>query len=436
MDFSTALIITLVSMVFSAFFSGMEIAFITSNRVRIGLDSQKKGITNHLINFFYKHQDMFISTLLVGNNIMLVIYGMGMARLLTFALPFIPEDSALALFVQTILSTCIILITGEFIPKTVFKINPNSSLRHFAVFVFLIYLLLYPISLLASLISRGIMLLFGAKVEDVKGDMITVGELDDYIQQTMDDKKNEKKSDDEEDIENEMKIFQNALDFSNTVLRDCMIPRNEIVAVDIEKTNIEILRRKFSTTGLSKIIVYKEDIDNIVGYIHVSELFHKEKNWKNSIKPVVYAPESMLANKMMRRLLAEKKSIAIIIDEFGGTSGLLTLEDLVEEIFGDFEDEHDKKRLVDMQIDENHYKFSGRVEIEKINEKYDLGIPENDEYQTLAGYIIYNLEELPAQNDSFEIENLKFTILKKSSTKINLVEVQKIDSSDSNHSED
>ena len=423
-------------MVFSAFFSGMEIAFITSNRVSIGLDSQNKGITNVFIYFFYKHQDMFISTLLVGNNIMLVIYGMGMARLLTFALPFIPEDSALALFVQTILSTCIILITGEFIPKTVFKINPNSSLRHFAVFVFLIYLLLYPISLLASLISRGIMLLFGAKVEDVKGDMITVGELDDYIQQTMDDKKNEKKSDDEEDIENEMKIFQNALDFSNTVLRDCMIPRNEIVAVDIEKTNIEILRRKFSTTGLSKIIVYKEDIDNIVGYIHVSELFHKEKNWKNSIKPVVYAPESMLANKMMRRLLAEKKSIAIIIDEFGGTSGLLTLEDLVEEIFGDFEDEHDKKRLVDMQIDENHYKFSGRVEIEKINEKYDLGIPENDEYQTLAGYIIYNLEELPAQNDSFEIENLKFTILKKSSTKINLVEVQKIDSSDSNHSED
>ena len=215
-----------------------------------------------------------------------------------------------------------------------------------------------------------------------------------------------------------------------------MIPRNEIVAVDIEKTNIEILRRKFSTTGLSKIIVYKEDIDNIVGYIHVSELFHTEKNWKNSIKPVVYAPESMLANKMMRRLLAEKKSIAIIIDEFGGTSGLLTLEDLVEEIFGDFEDEHDKKRLVDMQIDDKHYKFSGRVEIEKINEEYDLGIPESDEYQTLAGYIIYNLEELPAQNDSFEIENLKFTILKKSSTKINLVEVQKIDSSDSNHSED
>ena len=434
MSTSTALIVTLISMVFSAFFSGMEIAFITSNRVRVGLDSQKKGVTNHLINFFYRHQDMFISTLLVGNNIMLVIYGIGMAILLTNLMPFLPKDSALTLLVQTILSTLIILITGEFIPKTVFKINPNASLRHFSLPIFIIYLVLYPISLLASLISRGIMILLGARPDETRGQMITVGELDDYIQQTIEEKRAEKKTEkdkeEEEDIQNEMKIFQNALDFSNTLLRDCMRPRNEIVGVDIEKTELDVLRQRFHSTGLSKIIVYREDIDDIVGYIHVGELFHTENNWKEHIRPVEFAPESMLANKMMRRMMTEKKSIAIIVDEFGGTSGLVTLEDLVEEIFGDFEDEHDKKRLIDIQFDENHYKFSGRVEIEKINEKYNLGIPENDEYQTNAGYILYNLEELPEQNDSFVIDGLRFTIVKRSATKINIVDVERIADAD------
>ena len=428
MDLSTAIIITLISMVFSAFFSGMEIAFITSNRVRVNLDSQKKGLTSHLINFFYKNQEMFISTLLVGNNIMLVIYGIGMAVLLTYLMPFIPQDSALALLVQTVLSTAIILVTGEFVPKTIFKINPNSTMRHFSLLIAIFYFLLYPISLLASLISKGILLLFGAKAEAEHNEKITVDELDEYIQQNIDDKKNEKKAEkDEDDIQNEMKIFQNALDFSDTVIRDCMIPRNEIVAVDIDETDVDSLIKRFSSTGLSKIVVFKEDIDNILGYIHVSDLFNTDKNWKDCIRTVEYAPESMLANKMMRRMLADKKSIAIIVDEFGGTSGLVTLEDLVEEIFGDFEDEHDKKRLIDVQLSENVFKFSGRVEIEKINEKYDLNIPEDDEYQTIAGFILYNLEELPEQNDSFVIGNLKFTILKRSATRIAIVQVEKLE---------
>ena len=428
MDLSTAIIITLISMVFSAFFSGMEIAFITSNRVRVNLDSQKKGLTSHLINFFYKNQEKFISTQLVGNNIMLVIYGIGMAVLLTYLMPFIPQDSALALLVQTVLSTAIILVTGEFVPKTIFKINPNSTMRHFSFLIAIFYFLLYPISLLASLISKGILLLFGAKAESEHNEKITVDELDEYIQQNIDDKKNEKKSEkDEDDIQNEMKIFQNALDFSDTVIRDCMIPRNEIVAVDIDETEVDMLIKRFSSTGLSKIVVFKEDIDNILGYIHVSDLFNTDKNWKDCIRTVEYAPESMLANKMMRRMLADKKSIAIIVDEFGGTSGLVTLEDLVEEIFGDFEDEHDKKRLIDIQLSDNVFKFSGRVEIEKINEKYDLNIPEDDEYQTIAGYILYNLEELPEQNDSFVIDNLKFTILKRSATRIAIVQVEKLE---------
>ena len=415
-------------MVFSAFFSGMEIAFITSNRVRVGLDTQKEGFYNKLINIFYSHQDMFISTMLVGNNIMLVIYGIGMAVLLEPLLAMVSTNPVFILFSQTIISTCIILITGEFVPKTIFRINPNDSLRNFSFPLYIIYLILYPISLLASFLSKIIMRMFGVKVSSQKMKSITVGELDDYIQQTIDEKKNEKSTDDSDhdEIENEVKIFQNALDFSTTLLRDCMTPRNEIIGVDIKNTDITTLKRKFISTGLSKIIVFEDEIDNILGYIHVSELFDDHKDWKKCIKAVEYAPESMLADKMMRKMLSEKKSIAIIVDEFGGTSGLVTLEDLVEEIFGDFEDEHDRKTIVDEQIDDNTFKFSGRVEIEDINDNYGLKIPENDEYQTLAGYILYNLEELPSQGDSFEINGLKFTILKKSATKIDLIKVEKL----------
>lgn len=412
-------------MAFSAFFSGMEIAFITSNRVRVELDSKKEGLTNKLINFFYSHQDMFISTMLVGNNIMLVVYGMGMAVLIEPLLRLATDSEALILLLQTIISTCIILITGEFLPKTVFRINPNMSLRHFSIPLFAIYLILYPISWFASFLSKMIMRLLGAKVGSVRSGQLTVGELDDYIQQAIDDKKGEKKEKKgEEDIEHEVKIFQNALDFSNTHLRDCMIPRNEIVAVDIDHTDRDRLQRRFFATGLSKIIVYKEDIDNVVGYIHVNELFDLDADWKTRIKPVEYAPESMLANTMMRKMLSDKKSIAIIIDEFGGTGGLVTLEDLVEEIFGDFEDEHDKKRIVDEKLEDNTFRFSGRIEIGNLNEKYDLNIPESDEYQTLAGYLLYNLEELPKQGDTFVIGHLKFTILGKTATKIDLVKVE------------
>lgn len=420
MDFYTALSITLISMAFSAFFSGMEIAFISSNRVRVELDSKKGGIVNHMINFFYRHKDMFISTMLVGNNIMLVIYGMGMAVLLTPLIVLISDNQAFVLLAQTLISTCIILITGEFVPKTVFRINPNSSLRHFSFLLYAVYMILYPISWLASFLSKIIMRLFGAKTATAESSMLTVGELDDYIQKAID----EKKSTDDDEIEHEVKIFQNALDFSTTYLRDCMIPRTDIVGIDIEDTSTEELLEKFITTGLSKIIVYKNDIDNIIGYIHISEMFDSGKDWKNHIRSVEYAPESMLANSMMRKMLAEKKSIAVIVDEFGGTSGLVTLEDLVEEIFGEFEDEHDKKRIIDEQIDENTYRLSGRIEIENLNEKYGLGITENDEYHTLAGYLLYNLSEFPAQGDSFEINGKKYTILKQSSNKIDLVKLE------------
>lgn len=426
MDFYSALIIMFVSILFSAFFSGMEIAFISSNRVRVGLDSQKKGLTNRIINIFYRHQGMFISTILVGNNIMLVIYGMSIAIILEpWLSPMVGNNEGLTLLLQTLISTGIILITGEFLPKTIFRINPNASLRHAAVPLYAIYWILYPISWFSSFLSKLLMKAFGAKTEAPQSALLTVGELDDYIQQTIDDKEKQGDNSDKEEIDHEVKIFQNALDFSNTLLRDCMIPRNEIVGVDINTTDRERLREKFTSSGLSKIIVYNEDIDNIVGYIHVNELFDTQTDWKKRIKPVEYAPESMRANSMMRKMLADKKSIAVIIDEFGGTGGLITLEDLVEEIFGDFEDEHDKKRIVEEKIDDHTFKFSGRIEIEYLNENYGLDIPEDEEYQTLAGYIISKLENLPQQGDICEIGDLTFTILRKSATRIELVKIEK-----------
>ena len=424
MDNTTALIITLVSLAFSAFFSGMEIAFITSNKVRAGVDSHKKGLTSRIINTFYQHQDMFISTMLVGNNIMLVVYGIGIAVLLQPAvMALVGDNAALILVCQTIISTGIILITGEFLPKTIFRINPNLSLRHCAVPLYIIYWVLYPISWFSSFLSRQLMRLFGAKSTGQSSPLLTVGELDDYIQQTIDEKANAKG--DKAEIEHEVKIFQNALDFSNTQLRDCMVPRNEIIAVEVG-TDRERLRRRFTATGLSKIIVYRDDIDNILGYIHVSELINTDTDWTTRLKPVDFAPESMPANTMMRKMLAEKRSIAVIVDEFGGTGGLVTLEDLVEEIFGDFEDEHDKRRLVEERLADNAYKFSGRIEIEHLNDTYHLDIPEDEEYQTLAGYILFKLGQLPQQGDSFEIDGLKFTILKKSATRIELVRLETV----------
>ena len=340
MEISTnMLILTLVSMVFSAFFSGMEIAFVTSNAVRVEIDAAKGGFFSKIVNLFYHNKNMFISTLLVGNNIMLVIYGMGTSMLMEDWLrTWLPND-ALVLLVQTLISTGIILIVGEFVPKPIFRINPNESLRTFALPLLLCYAVLYPISWLSSALSTLLMKLFGVKANGKQLGLITVGELDAYLQETIDTREDENAT-----VEKEVKIFQNALEFSNMHLRDCMIPRNEIVAIDIDNTSRERLSRMFTETGLSKILVYREDIDNIHGYIHVCELFKSESDWTKHIKPVMYAPETMLAKQLMQNMLGAKKSITVVVDEFGGTAGMVTVEDLVEEIFGDIEDEHDRKR--------------------------------------------------------------------------------------------
>lgn len=418
MEPMTWLIIALISLLFSGLFSGTEIAFITSNRVRVELDMKKGGLTSKFINRFYSDPEFFISTILVGNNIVLVIYGMGAAALLDPWLEKIYDNEVFVLIMQTIISTAIILLTGEFLPKTIFRINPNSSIKYLSLPIAFFYIMLYPISLFTSGLSKFLMRLCGMKVKDAQTGMLSVGDLNQYLETTIDDNE-----EDQTPVENEVKIFHNALDFSSTRLRDCMIPRNEIFAVDIDDTSREELSELFTSSGRSKIIVFREDIDNVLGYIHVSELFDPQNDWKGNLKPVVFAPESLLANKMMRRLLSEKRSIAIVIDEFGGTAGMVTLEDLVEEIFGDIQDEHDQSGIIEKEIADGIFEFSGRAEIAHINDQYHIDIPEDDEYQTLAGYIFVSTGSIPAQGEKITLNGIEFEIVKKSATRLDLIKV-------------
>ncbi len=413
----TALILVMISMLFSGFFSGMEIAFVSSNKVRMEIDATKGGVINRIINLFYSRSEMFISTLLIGNNVVNVIYSMAMATLISRPVArYVGGGDGVNLLLVTLISTIIILITGEFLPKAIFRINPNYSLRTFSLPLFVCYCVLYPISKFTEFLSKCIMKMFGIKVGNERIGALSVEELDAYLQESID------KSEGENiEVEREVKLFESALDFSSTRLRDCMIPRNEIIGVDINDTTREQLVELFTKTGLSKLVVYHDDVDNVLGFIQVSELFVTDVNWKERIKPVIFAPETMLAKVMMQNLLHEKRSMAIVVDEFGGTSGMVTLEDLVEEIFGDIEDEHDRNKLVARQVTENTYEFSGRMEIEEINEKFHIDLPESDDYQTIAGLLFTNLEVIPNEGETFDIDHFTFTILKKKAARIELL---------------
>lgn len=416
---TNSLIIVLVTMLLSAFFAGMEIAFVSANKVRIEIDTKKGGLVNRIINMFYSHSDMFISTMLVGNNVVNVVYSMAMANLIGKPInDMLGGNEFGQLVLVTIIGTVIILITGEFLPKAVFRINPNASLRMFSLPLFMCYCLLYPLSRFTEMLSQLLMRIFGIKIDKEKMHRLTVEELDAYLQETID-----KREDKNEEVEREVKIFENALDFSDTHLRDCMVPRNEIVAVDINETDRDGLVEIFSKTGLSKLVVYHDDIDNVLGFISVSELFVTDVNWKDQMKPVLFAPETMLAKNMMQSLLKERRSMAIVVDEFGGTSGMVTLEDLVEEIFGDIQDEHDRNRLVARKLNESTFEFSGRMEIEEINESYHLDIPESDDYQTIAGLLLTHLGAIPNEGDTIDFKSFKVTVLKKSAARVELVRV-------------
>lgn len=418
MTITTAITVTIIALLLSGLFSGSEIAFVQSSKVRMEIDAARGGLLDRIIRGFSRHEDMFISSLLVGNNIVLVVYGITFSVIINPYLEKWLPSEGLVLVCNTILSTSVVLIVGEFLPKTTFRINPNFMMRLFAFPLYIIYLILYPVTLLVSGISRGLMKLFGITNETEGSEVLTIDELDDYLQKQFDGKPGQA------EVENEVKIFRNAIDFKDTEMSECMIPRNEIVAVGIDSVTREDLIRKFIATGLSKIVVYREDIDDVLGYIHVSELFNVDADWSKRLKPVIFTPETMLANKMMRRMLAEKKSMAIVVDEFGGTAGLATLEDLVEEIFGEIEDEHDRKRMLARQTSPGVYEFSGRAEVQYINEEFGLDLKESETYHTLGGFILENLGALPSQGDVFEIGNLQFNILKMATTRIELVRVE------------
>ena len=406
----------LISLAFSAFFSGMEIAFISSNKLRFELDKKERSLSSKILGIFYRNPNLFISTMLVGNNIALVVYGLQMAIVLEPFIAKVVANEALIVFIQSVISTILILFAGEFIPKTIFKLNPNLSLNIFAIPLFIIYIILYPVSKFSSLLSFLILKLGGVK--NLKSSPQALGkvDLDYFIQQSLED------APQNSDMDTEGKIFQNALDFSNVRLRDCIVPRTEIVACD-KTAALEELRSRFVETGLSKILVYNENIDDIVGYIHSSEMFKNPEDWTQSIRSVSIVPETMAANKLMKVLMQDKKSMAVV-DEFGGTSGIVTLEDLVEEIFGEIEDEHDIKSYVAKKVGDDEYLLSGRIEIDTLNEKFDLELPESDDYVTIAGFILHFYQKFPKLNETIVIDKYSFKIVKVTATKIELVRMK------------
>lgn len=369
---------------------------------------------------FYRHPNTYISTMLVGNNIALVVYGIVSAQLIdAYIIGAIWDNlnEAAHVTIQTLLSTIIILFTGEFIPKTLFKINPNRTLRIFAIPTWIFYVLLYPISKFTTMLSKGFIRLTGTKIiEEKSNKAFSRVDLDNLIQTTID-------QNTEEELEDEVKIFQNALDFSSVKLRDCMIPRTEIDAVDMD-TPINELKGKFIESGHAKLIVYQDNIDHITGYIHSSEMFRNKDNWKDSIRQIPIVPESMSAHKLMKIFMQQKKSLAVVVDEFGGTSGIVSLEDLVEEIFGDIEDEHDTTNYIAKNIGENEYILSARLEIEKVNELFDLELPESEDYQTVGGLILHHFQSIPKLHEVIRINNLSFKIIKVATTKIELVRLK------------
>lgn len=421
MTLATAIVLTVIALVLSGLFSGSEIAFVQSDKVRLEIDAAGKGVIDRILRRFSHHQDVFISTMLVGNNIVLVIYGITFSIILNPIFHRWFNNEALVLIVNTLVSTGIVLLVGEFLPKTIFRINPNYIIRLLALPLYLVYWILYPLSLLVSGISKGLMKLFGIGQEEGKKEGLTIEELDTFLQDQID------SIPDKKEIENEVKIFSNAIDFKDTQISECMRPRNEIVAVALKEMNRESLISQFIATGLSKIVVYGEDIDDVLGYIHISELFNVGADLQRKLKPVIFTPETKLANKMMQKMLAEKKSMAIVVDEYGGTAGLVTLEDLVEEIFGEIEDEHDRNKIYMKELGDGVYEVSGRAEIENINETFGLSLDEDEDYETIGGLVLQNSGELPKEGYEFEKDGYRFRVEKMSAARIELVKIFKLE---------
>ncbi len=411
----------LMTMFFSAFFSGMEIAFVSVGRLRFEMEP-KKNLSSHIFSYFFRNSNNFISTMLVGNSIALVIYSILMARLInTYVLSDLVSNDFIRVLLQTVISTLIILVTGEFLPKSFFKINPHTVLKFFAFPLLACYVILYPISKLVSLLSCFVLKVFGMKINKEASDKaFSRVDLDYFVQSGIDNAIRE------EDLDAEVKIFQNALDFSSIKIRDCIVPRTEVVAVNLD-ASMDELKNLFIESGISKIIVYDGNIDNVVGYIHSSEMFRNPIDWRNNIKEVPIVPETMGAHKLMRLFMQQKKTIAVVVDEFGGTSGIVSLEDLVEEIFGEIEDEHDNTSYICKQLDGREYILSARLEIGRVNEEFNLELPESDDYLTVGGLILHYYQSFPKLHEVIEIGKYQFKIIKITATKIELVRLKIIE---------
>ena len=412
----STLLFLFVSMLFSAFFSGMEIAFVSSSKLRFEVDKSNRTLAGKLLTVFYENPNNYISTMLVGNNIALVVYGIMMARVIDgFLTAHITDNPLFLLLADTIISTLVILVVGEFLPKTIFKINPNGTLRLFALPTYLLYVILYPISKFATACARGVLHVFGIKLnKENSTKAFTKMDLDYFIQSSI------QQGNGAQDVDTEVKIFQNALDFSNLRIRDCMVHRTEIEAVSKDATPDELMHT-FVESGFSKIIVYEDSIDNIIGYIHSSEMFKNASDWQDHICKMPFVPESMQAQKLMEQFLQKKKSLAVVVDEFGGTAGIISLEDIVEELFGEIEDEHDVDDYIAKMNEDGTYTLSARLEIERINEQFGIDLPISDEYLTIGGLILCHYKSFPKMHEVIQIDQFRFKILKVESNKIELI---------------
>lgn len=406
------ILVIALSLLMSAFFSAMEIAYFSANKLRLELERKQSSIYNHIAGLFLNAPGQYISTILVGNNIALVVYSIFMSQLIQMV---VGSENYI---VETILSTIVIIFTAEFIPKAVVKANPNFYLRIFAVPIYIFYLIFYPIAKLSTILSTLILRMFGLRLTG-EAQIVGFGKID--LAALVENASSDNKTDTPN--ENEIKIFQNALDFSDLRVRDCMLPRVDIQAVDVEE-EIETLQKLFIKTHFSRVPVYEGSIDNIIGYVNSRSLFQKPENIRQILRSMIYVPESAVVQKLLGQFIKSHKSMAIVIDEFGGTAGLVTIEDILEEIFGEIEDEHDADYLVEKQINDKEYILSGRLEVEYLNSEYGIGIPESDHYETLAGLILYTSENVPQVGEVIEIGNLTLKIVRASSSKITMVELK------------
>ncbi|MDE5420106.1 hemolysin family protein [Labilibaculum sp. DW002] len=410
------LIIIFIMLALSAFFSGMEIAFVAANKLRMELDKSKNTLTSRIINIFTNHPGHYISTMLVGNNIALVVYGIMMAKILEPSIANWVDSELLIMTIQTLFSTLLILFTAEFLPKTLFRLNPNFSLNLFAVPVMFFYIVFYPLTSFTIFLSKNIIYkVFKTKIsEDEETRAFGKVDLDHLVQEGQ-----EGQTVLDED-EHNMKLFRNALDFSNVKLRECFVPRTEIEAMEMGG-EIDVLTQRFIETGYSRIMIYKESIDNIIGYVHSSVLFRNPQSIKAALSRVIIVPETMAAHKLLNLFTREQKSVAVVVDEFGGTSGMVTIEDIMEEIFGEIEDEHDNIDLEEEKISDTEYILSGRLEIDYLNDKYELNLPESEDFETLNGYLLFTHESIPKYNETIRIENFHFKIMEVSSTRVDKI---------------